>query len=100
MEGPAAGGVCGLLVNVDWDTLSGMKGDGENRSDMGFILPGASKEMAIVGSVGTLRCQEAARLRLELAATPLVVRYACTAGPRELTTTLIRSAVGLALKCW
>ncbi len=104
LEGPAAGalgkdtpGVCGLLVDVDWDTLFG-KGAGANSSDLGFILPGGREEMAIMGSVGALRCQEVARLRLVLAATPPVVRYACTAGPSELTTALIRSAVGLALE--
>jgi hypothetical protein len=95
--GKVASWVCGLVSDVG-DT-GARTGAGENSSETGSILPATSGDIAIMGSMGALRCQEGgARLRL-WDETPPLVKYAWTAGPRVLTTALMRSAVGLA-RAW
>jgi hypothetical protein len=96
--GKVAVGVCGLVVDSG-DIHGASTGAGANSSETGSILPGTSGDIAIMGSMGAFRCQEGGvRLRF-WDATPPVARYACTAGPRVLTTALMRSAVGLA-RAW
>jgi hypothetical protein len=54
----------GLLVDGVGDTNAGA---GTNNSEVGFILPGAIVDSAIMGDCAGLRCQEgAARFRLDV----------------------------------